>query len=151
MREPDSVHALVREGDVLVSTMGPFERLGDVAADAAASRGAHYMDSTDEVGFVRRLQERHPAAASDDAVAAGGSPLGTMVPAFGHVYVPGILAGALALECPETLRVGYFSLPLGARRCPRCTWQDPMSTRSQASSWRPERSTCCSTTHERAG
>ncbi|MFH7422596.1 hypothetical protein RA276_28700, partial [Pseudomonas syringae pv. tagetis] len=65
---PDSVRALVSEGDVLVTTVGPFERLGDVAADAAASQGAHYLDSTGEVGFVRRLQERYPAA-SDDAAA----------------------------------------------------------------------------------
>ena len=113
LAEPDSVRALVSEGDVLVTTVGPFERLGDVAADAAASQGAHYLDSTGEVGFVRRLQKRYPAAASDDAAAPGDAPRGTMLPAFGYDYVPGILAGSLALERAgdraETLRVGYFA------------------------------------------
>ena len=112
LTEPDSVRALVSEGDVLVTTVGPFERLGDVAADAAASRGAHYLDSTGEVGFVRRLRERYPAA-SDDAAAPGDAPRGTMLPAFGYDYVPGILAGSLALERAgnraQTLRVGYFA------------------------------------------
>jgi short subunit dehydrogenase-like uncharacterized protein len=51
--DPASVRALVGPGDVLVSTVGPFERFGHVAAQAAATAGSHYVDSTGEVGFVR--------------------------------------------------------------------------------------------------
>lgn len=110
--DPDSVRALVEFGDVLASTVGPFERDGMVAAEAAAQAGAHYIDSTSEVGFVRELLVR----CGDQAAAAGV----TMLPAFAFAYVPGILAGALATEragdTAHTLRVGYFTTgPLGRR------------------------------------
>src|SRR3954451_15426393 len=42
----NSVHAAVGEGDVLVSTVGPFAKHGDVAVQAAISAGATYFDST---------------------------------------------------------------------------------------------------------
>lgn len=114
LADPESVRSLITEGDVLITTVGPFDRMGDVVADAAASQGAHYLDSTGEVGFVRRLQEHHPAAVpGDDDAAHARAPRGTMLPAFGYDYVPGILAGALALDragaAAQTLRVGYFA------------------------------------------
>jgi len=102
--DADSVRRLVRPGDVLLTTVGPFERFGHVVAEAAAAAGAHYVDSTGEVGFVRELRRRY-----DDLARRTGS---TMLPAFGYDYVPGVLAGALALaEAPtaERLEVGYFA------------------------------------------
>jgi short subunit dehydrogenase-like uncharacterized protein len=87
--DPASIHALVARGDVLLSTVGPFERWGRPALDAAIDKGAHYLDSTGESGFLRQIFSRH-----DDARVAG---IG-LLPAFGYDYVPGNLAGALALE-----------------------------------------------------
>lgn len=113
--DPASVRALVDKGDVLVTTVGPFERYGWVAAEAAAEAGAHYLDSTGEVGFVRELVQRYGERATEtDAV---------MVPAFGYDYVPGVLAGMLAIVragAPATrLDVGYFSAAArGVRRLP---------------------------------
>src|SRR4051812_7149917 len=46
--DPASVRALVEEGDVLVTTVGPFLRWGEVAAQAAIARSAHSLDSTGE-------------------------------------------------------------------------------------------------------
>ena len=102
---PDRVRALVQAQDVLVSTVGPFTRWGDPAVQAAIAAGATYFDSTGEPSFIRRVFEEHgPAAAS-----AGCA----MVTAFGFDWVPGNLAGALALRDagPEAVRVdvGYFS------------------------------------------
>ena len=57
-------------------------------AQAAADAGAHYLDSTGEVGFVRKLRARHDTRARNTGA--------TMVPAFGYDYVPGNLAAALA-------------------------------------------------------
>ncbi len=102
---PASVRALVEPGDVLITGVGPFERVGWVAAGAAAEVGAHYVDSTGEVGFVQELVRRHDAQARDT-----GS---VMLPAFGYDYVPGVLAGALALEeaGPDawSVDIGYFA------------------------------------------
>jgi short subunit dehydrogenase-like uncharacterized protein len=100
---PDSVRALVGPGDVLVSTVGPFLTHGEPAVRAAVEAGAAYLDSTGEPPFLRRVfEEWGPRAAGRCA----------LVPAFGYDFVPGNLAGALALaEAPGATRVtvGYFA------------------------------------------
>jgi short subunit dehydrogenase-like uncharacterized protein len=101
---PESVRALVERGDVLLSTVGPFARWGGPAVEAAIAAGAHYVDSTGETPFIRDVFERYGPRA-----AAAGSALLT---AMGYDWVPGNLAGALALRDagPEAVRVeiGYF-------------------------------------------
>lgn len=87
--DPASIDALVGSGDVLLSTVGPFDRWGRPVLDAAIDNGAHYLDCTGEYPFLRHVFSRH-----DEARAAG---IG-LLPAFGHGYVPGNLAGALALK-----------------------------------------------------
>ncbi|MEU1428434.1 saccharopine dehydrogenase NADP-binding domain-containing protein [Nocardia sp. NPDC005746] len=100
-----SITVLLSPGDVLITTVGPFERFGYPVAEAAALAGAHYIDSTGEVGFVRELQGRLNGVARTN-----GS---IMLPAFGYDYVPGVLAGALAaLEGGTAVRsidIGYFA------------------------------------------
>jgi short subunit dehydrogenase-like uncharacterized protein len=101
---PATVAALVGHGDVLVSTVGPFVRLGEPALRAAIGAGAHYIDSTGESSFIRTVFERYGA----DAQRAGSG----LLTAFGYDYVPGNLAGALALraagEQAVSIDVGYF-------------------------------------------
>ncbi len=101
---PETLAGLVERGDVLVSTVGPFMRLGAPAVEAAIAAGAHYLDSTGEGPFIRSVFERHGPAAE-----AAGSGL---VTAFGYDWVPGNLAGALALreagERATSVDIGYF-------------------------------------------
>ena len=101
--DPASVRALVAAGDVLVTTVGPFLRLGEAAVAAAVGAGAVYLDSSGEPPFLRRVfAEAGPLAERSGAA---------LLPAFGHDYVPGVLAGALALaeagERAHRLDVGY--------------------------------------------
>jgi short subunit dehydrogenase-like uncharacterized protein len=114
---PATVRALVEAGDVLISTVGPFVRWGEPAVRAAIDAGAHYLDSTGEPPFIRAVFERHGGAA-----AAAGVGLLT---AFGYDYVPGNLAGALALreagERAVSVDVAYYlggagSQPSGGTR-----------------------------------
>jgi short subunit dehydrogenase-like uncharacterized protein len=104
VQQPATVRALVEAGDVLVSTVGPFVRWGEPALHAAIDAGAHYLDSTGEPPFIRAVFERHGAAA--EAAGVG------LLTAFGYDYVPGNLAGALALreagERAVSVDVGYF-------------------------------------------
>lgn len=104
--DPASVRALVEAGDVLVTTVGPFERYGHPVAQAAVDAGAHYVDSTGEVGFVRELRERHHGRARETGA--------VVVPAFGYDYVPGNLAGALAARdggaAVCAIEVGYYAI-----------------------------------------
>jgi short subunit dehydrogenase-like uncharacterized protein len=102
--DPPSVRALVEAGDVLVTTVGPFARWGAPAAAAATTAGAHYIDSTGEPPFIREVFERYGPAAEQAGIA--------MLTAFGYDWVPGNLAGGLALdragELATRVDVGYF-------------------------------------------
>lgn len=102
--DPVSVRKIVKTGDVLVSTVGPFARYGKAALDAALAGKAHYLDSTGEPAFIRQVFEDY-----DARVKATGK---AFLPAFGYDYVPGNTAAAAALEKAgrKAVRVdiGYF-------------------------------------------
>jgi short subunit dehydrogenase-like uncharacterized protein len=102
--DPPSVAALVESGDILVTTVGPFARWGQPAAAAATTAGAHYLDSTGEPVFIREVFERYGPAAEQAGVG--------MLTAMGYDWVPGNVAGALALdragELATRVDVGYF-------------------------------------------
>lgn len=100
----NSVFSLVEAGDVLVSTVGPFAKYGDVAVRAAIAAGAVYMDSTGEPAFIRRIfEEFGPPAARNGAA---------LLTAQGYDWIPGALAASLALEDAGRnavrVDVGYF-------------------------------------------
>jgi len=89
---------------VLVSTAGPFLKVGRPVVEAAVDAGAIYLDSSGEPPFIRQVfEEFGPAAERTGAV---------LLTAFGYDYVPGNLAVALVLEAagPDAarVRVGYF-------------------------------------------
>jgi len=101
---PESIRALLEARDVLVTTVGPFAKWGDPAAEGAIGAGAHYIDSTGEPPFIRRVFERHGPSAAQRGVG--------MLTAFGYDWVPGNLAGALALreagDGAARVDTGYF-------------------------------------------
>jgi hypothetical protein len=102
--KPERLRELVGPGDVLVSTAGPFLTHGRAAVTAATDAGAVYLDSTGEPPFIRRVfEEFGPRAERTGA---------TLLTAFGYDYVPGNLAGALALRAAGPaavgVRIGYF-------------------------------------------
>ena len=95
---------LIGAGDVLVSTAGPFLKVGRPVVAAAVDAGAVYLDSSGEPPFIRQVfEEFGPRAARTGAV---------LLTAFGYDYVPGNLAGALALQtagpAAARIQVGYF-------------------------------------------
>lgn len=102
--DPVSVRKLVKTGDVLVSTVGPFTRWGKPALDAALAGKAHYLDSTGEPAFVRQVFEQY-----DDRARKIGR---VFLTAFGYDYVPGNTVAAAALEKAgrDAVRVdiGYY-------------------------------------------
>lgn len=104
VERPESVRALVSAGDVLVSCVGPFARWGAPALEAALGAGAHYLDSTGETPFIRRVFEEYGPRAETAGVA--------LLTAMGYDWVPGNLAAALALRDAgggaTRVHVGYF-------------------------------------------
>jgi short subunit dehydrogenase-like uncharacterized protein len=101
---PETVRALVDRGDVLLTTVGPFARFGTPALDAAVGAGATYVDSTGEPGFIRQVFEEWGSRAATAGCA--------LLTACGYDWVPGNLAGALALreagEGATGIEIGYF-------------------------------------------
>ncbi|MER8029781.1 saccharopine dehydrogenase NADP-binding domain-containing protein [Streptomyces bauhiniae] len=131
--QPASLQRNLRQGDALVTTVGPFERLGYPVAEAAAEAGAHYIDSTGEVGFVHAVRDRYDERARETGA--------VMLPAFGYDYVPGILAGTLAAHragaAVRALDIGYFATgPLwrGISHGTRTTMRDGLTLPSPT--WR---------------
>lgn len=93
--------------DVLISTVGPYVRFGKPAIEAATATGAVYIDSTGEPPFVRRVFDRYGPRAKRTGA--------SLLTAFGYDYVPGNLAGLLALRkaeaagfVPSRVDIGYF-------------------------------------------
>lgn len=88
--QPESVVEAATGCELLITTVGPYTRHGAVAADAALAAGVPYVDITGEPPWLRRMFDEYDARAREAGIA--------MLPAFGYDYVPGNLAGALALE-----------------------------------------------------
>jgi short subunit dehydrogenase-like uncharacterized protein len=84
--------------------VGPFACGVAPAAWAPTTAGAHYLDSTGEPPFIREVFERYGPAADRAGCA--------MLTAFGYDWVPGNLAGGLALreagDDAVRIDVGYF-------------------------------------------
>jgi short subunit dehydrogenase-like uncharacterized protein len=100
----------------VVSLAGPFTETGFAPVAAAIDAGAHYLDSTGEPAFARRVYDDW----SEPARARGV----TLLTAFGFDYVPGDLAARLAahgLEPLDELIVGYSASGAGISRGTRRT------------------------------
>jgi Saccharopine dehydrogenase NADP binding domain len=117
VERPESVADLLAPGDVIVACVGPFLRWGEPAVRAAVAKGAIYLDSTGEPPFIRRVFDEFGPQARE----AGA----TLMPAMGYDFVPGALAGALALEqagsAASRVDVGYFMLGAGPNAMSRGT------------------------------
>jgi short subunit dehydrogenase-like uncharacterized protein len=78
---PGPLRDLLAAGDVLVSTAGPFLKVGRPVMAEAVDAGAIYLDSSGDPPFIRAaFEEFAPRAERTEAV---------LVTAFGHDYVPG--------------------------------------------------------------
>lgn len=104
VQEPDSVRRLVERVDLLITTVGPFDRLGRGVLAAAIESDTHYLDSTGEQSFIRWAFERWGAVAAAQGV--------TVVPAAAFDFVPGDLLGhvaAAAVPHPSQIHVAYLA------------------------------------------
>ena len=88
-----------------MSTAGPFLKVGRSVVQAAVEAGAVYLDSSGEPPLIRQVFEEFGPRAERTGAA--------LLTAFGYDYVPGNLAGELALKAAgpagARVRVGYFA------------------------------------------
>jgi short subunit dehydrogenase-like uncharacterized protein len=94
---PATLQPLFRGSRVLVNCAGPFTDLGEAVVAQAALNGVHYLDTTNELGYVYRMQGYDTLARKNGAA---------IVPACGfEVALADCATEILALEMlsPETL------------------------------------------------
>lgn len=108
--QPSSVRRLLEPGDALISTVGPYLRYGAAALEAAVDAGAHYLDLAGEPAFVRRVFDEFGPRAEQSGI--------TLLPSFGHDWVHGNLAAAIALReaggRARRVDVAYFDYVAGS-------------------------------------
>lgn len=101
---PATVVAAAAGCELLITTVGPYTRFGDVAAEAALEQEIPYIDITGEPAWLRKVFGEYGRRAQVRGV--------PMLPAFGYDYVPGNLAGAIALDRQQELAtridIAYF-------------------------------------------
>ncbi len=99
----------LRDVKVLITCVGPFDEIGDTAAEAALIAGAHYIDCNGETSFTGRLIERYDGRARAAGIA--------MAPALGFDEVPADVIAAVATESMDrpSLTLTY-ALPTTASR-----------------------------------
>jgi short subunit dehydrogenase-like uncharacterized protein len=83
--ESARLDAFLDGATALISTVGPFIRLGMPAVEAAARNGVPYVDSTGEQQFMADVYEKFADAAVP------------IVPGCGFDFIPGDLAAAVAM------------------------------------------------------
>lgn len=62
VQQQQTLAELARRCRVIVNCAGPFVDLGEPVVEAALDHGCHYLDTTGEQPFVRRIQERDAQA-----------------------------------------------------------------------------------------
>ena len=63
--DAESLEALVRQGRVILTTVGPYARYGSELVAACVRHGTHYCDLTGEVHWMREMISKHQQEAKD--------------------------------------------------------------------------------------
>ena len=88
--DEDGLRSLIEPCGAVISCAGPFEVHGEPVVRTAAETGTHYLDSTGEQGFMKRVfDEFGPMAARSGAA---------LVTGMGFDYVPGDMIASLTAE-----------------------------------------------------
>jgi short subunit dehydrogenase-like uncharacterized protein len=87
VRDAASLAAAIQPGDAVINCAGPFTELGEPVVRTCVDARAHYLDTTGEQTFMRRVAERY----DEQARAAGVS----VVPAMAFEYALADCAAAL--------------------------------------------------------
>lgn len=95
LSDPAGLRELLAPAAAVISCAGPFTTCGDAVVEAAVATGTHYVDTTGEQPFIRRVFDHHgPAAAGTGA---------TLLSGMGFDYAPGDLLAALTAEGLESI------------------------------------------------
>ena len=66
--DPASMRAMTGATRVVLTTVGPYDLVGEPLIEACIATGTHACDITGEVPWVRRMRERHESAAREAGI-----------------------------------------------------------------------------------
>lgn len=143
--DPASLRRLVRPGDAVINTAGPFTELGAPVVAVCVEQRAHYLDTTGEQPFMHAIHQRYhePAlragvavvnamafeyALGDCALAVGADGLATPLRSADVIYAWGGTASSRGTRRTVVRMLGqggwtrsdgrFHRVPLGAGRRP---------------------------------
>lgn len=120
-----SLLEMTEQTQVVLTTVGPFAKYGELLVQACVRRGTDYVDITGEPEFVRRIIERYDQSARDKGV--------RLVPCCGFDSIPhdlGVLFTVQQLPDDEPLVVeGFVS---GSGNLSGGTWHSAIEAMAQA-------------------
>lgn len=90
VRQPASLARVVQHGDVVINCAGPFTDLGEPVVRACIEQGAHYLDTTGEQLFMKRVLDAYQDPARRAAV--------VVVNGMAFEYALGDCGAAIAAE-----------------------------------------------------
>lgn len=90
VQDPAALRELLRPGDAVINTVGPFTELGEPVVSACIDAGTHYLDTTGEQPWMHAIFQRHHDAARSAGV--------SIVNAMAFEYALGDCALALAAD-----------------------------------------------------
>ncbi len=108
VQDSAALQRALRTTSVLINCAGPFTDLGLPVVAAAMRHSVHYLDTTGEQDFIRRVYELHAATARSLRRA--------LMPACAFEYAIGDALGKLCAENFESLEFYYQVEGLGASR-----------------------------------
>lgn len=109
--DPAALRAALDGCAAVIAAAGPFLQVGDGIVEAAAATGTHYVDTTGEQPFMRRVLDVHGPIAERNGAA--------LVSGMGFDYLPGDLLCAVACEGMDEvdeLTLAYAMKGFGATR-----------------------------------
>lgn len=109
--DPGALRRAFEGCGAVIACAGPFVEVGEPVVRAAVEAGVHYVDTTGEQSFIRRVLEVHGPSAERAGVA--------LVSGMGFDYLPGDLLCAVAAEGLgrlRELRITYAVEGFGATR-----------------------------------
>ncbi|HEV2999839.1 MAG TPA: saccharopine dehydrogenase NADP-binding domain-containing protein [Solirubrobacteraceae bacterium] len=109
--DPPALRKALAGADAVISCAGPFTFYGAPVIEAALDVGAHYVDTTGEQPYIRRVYEHLDAPARRAGCA--------VIPAVGFDYLPGDLTAALAARgygALDELAIAYAVQGFGMSR-----------------------------------
>ncbi len=105
------LRGLLEDCVCVVAAAGPFQRYGAPVLEAAVDTATHYLDTTGEQPFMRRVFEEFGPRAAEQGIA--------LITAMGFDYVPGDMIAALTaegLDAVDELSLAYAVSSFGPSR-----------------------------------